>query len=184
MNRRGSLFQKTSRWMTTCVAVACLGGTLSLQGCGFQLRGMSGNTQMKVQQIDLVMADDTPQSGLARNLRARLSSAGVAQSSAAEYRLNVAAPRYVETTIGYNSSSNREREITLTVPYTLQRTSDGAYVSMQESIQSRGTYQTNDHQLLQRDDQQARVRDNITDDAAAQLVERLRALGETTTPHS
>lgn len=178
MNRRGSLFHTSSRLATACMMTVCLAGALQLQGCGFQLRGTSGNTQMKVQQIDLVLAEDTPQNTLARNVRARLASAGVSQSAAAAYRLNIAAPQYRETTVGYTGSSTREREITLTVPYTLQRTSDGAYISLNEQILSRGTYQTNDHQLLQQDDQQARIRNTITDDAAAQLVERLRALGE------
>lgn len=181
MNTRSSFFGTASRRLGLGLSALTLGGTLMLAGCGFQLRGLSNATRLQIQQIDLAITNDTPQNTLARDLRERLLSAGVRESAQADYRLNVAETRINETSVGYSGSSDQEREVTLIVPYTLQRVSDGAYVTGQERIMTRGTYQTSDHQLLQRDDQRARVEITITDEAAAQLVERLRTLNDTGT---
>ena len=179
MNTRSSFFGTATRRLALGMSALALGGTLALSGCGFQLRGLSSTTRLQIQQIDLAITNDTPQNALARDLRERLLSAGVRESSQAHYRLNVAETRLNESSVGYSGSSDQEREVTLTVPYTLQRVSDGAYVTGQERIITRGSYQTSDHQLLQRDDQRARVEVTITDEAAAQLVERLRTLNDT-----
>lgn len=178
MNTRSSFFSIATRRLAFSLSALTLGGTLLLSGCGFQLRGLSDNTRLQIQQIDLAITNDTPQNTLARDLRERLVSAGVSESRQAAYRLNVSATRLVETNVGYSGSSDQEREVTLVVPYTLQRSSDGAYITGQERITTRGTYQTSDRQLLQRDDQRSRVEVTITDEAAAQLVERLRTLND------
>lgn len=178
MNNRSSFFSTTARRALLCVGTLALGSTLVLSGCGFQLRGLSQDTRLRIQQIDLAITNDTPQNVLARDLRQRLISAGVQESRQAHYRLNVAATHLSENNVGYSGSSDQERQVTLTVPYTLQRVNDGAYLTGQESIVTRDTYQTTDHQLLQRDDQRARVEGVITNEAAAQLVERLRTLND------
>lgn len=179
MNTRSSFFGTATRRLALGLSALTLGGTLMLAGCGFQLRGLSSSTRLQIQQIDLAITNDTPQNRLARDLREHLLSAGVRESSAASYRLNVAETRISESSVGYSGSSDQEREVTLTVPYTLQRVSDGAYITGQERITTRGSYQTSDRQLLQRDDQRAHVEITITDEAAAQLVERLRTLNDT-----
>lgn len=179
MTIRSSFLSTVSRRIATSASALLLGGTLVLSGCGFQLRGLSSATRLQIQQIDLAITNDTPQNALARDLRERLLSAGVKESTQAHYRLNIAATRINESSVGYSGSSDQEREVTLVVPYTLQRVSDGAYITGQERIVTRGSYQTSDHQLLQRDDQRARVEVTITDEAAAQLVERLRTLNDT-----
>ena len=160
------------------LGITAFSSALVLSGCGFQLRGLSQETRLRIQHIDLAIADDTPQNALARDLRQRLISAGVQENSHAHYRLNVAAVSIAETNVGYSGSSDQERQVTLSVPYTLQRVNDGAYLTGQERIVTYGTYQTSDHQLLQRDDQRARVEGVITDEAASQLVERLRTLSD------
>lgn len=151
--------------------------TLTLSGCGFQLRGVGEGSGPIVQHLQLNIQSDTPQNQLARELRQRLETAGVSIDDSANLELNVGTPSYDESQIGYGGSGgNQERNIALRVPYSVQRMSDGAYVIDGQVVQVNGTYNTSTSQLLQRDQEREQLQRRLSREAASQLVERLRAI--------
>ncbi|MGJ8515250.1 LPS assembly lipoprotein LptE [Carnimonas bestiolae] len=149
---------------------------LTLSGCGFQLRGIDNESRPIVQHLQLNIQGDTPQNAVARELRQRLETAGVSVDSSASLELNVGAPEYDESQVGYGGSGgNQERNISLRVPFSVQRTTDGAYVIDGQVVQVNGTYNTSTSQLLQRDQERDQLQRRLSREAASQLVERLRA---------
>lgn len=162
-------------------ALAASLSAIALAGCGFHLQGLGENSIPMVKSLQLDISGDTPQNLVARDLRQDLDTAGVSVQDQAPLQMNVGTPDYQESQMGYGGSGgNQQRDIVLEVPYSIQRTSDGAYVTNQQHVQVRGSYNTSTNQLLQRDHDRDALKTSLARQAASLLVERLRAASTST----
>ncbi|WP_158701046.1 LPS-assembly lipoprotein LptE [Phytohalomonas tamaricis] len=158
--------------------LTCLAGittALVLSGCGFQLRGY-GAPELSIERLALSAADTGPRAQLTQRVSQTLESAGVTLDDSAPLRLNLGEAKTTERELSFGDAGNQEREVTLTLPFSVQRVSDGAYLLDQQQVESRGTFYTSSDQLLSRDDQREELLEDLRDDAARRLLERLRNL--------
>ncbi|WP_146908191.1 LPS-assembly lipoprotein LptE, partial [Halomonas halophila] len=103
---------------------------LTLGGCGFRLRGFDEPA------LDLEALAVAGASGeFSRQVTRRLESAGVAVRDDAPMVLNLGAERIEEQRLGVLSSGSQERELTLSVPFSVQRRRDGAYRLDQQVVE-------------------------------------------------
>ncbi|OHV12322.1 LPS assembly lipoprotein LptE [Kushneria phosphatilytica] len=171
MNRRSLL---------AALAVGAL--TAGLAGCGFQLRGLGSGGELDLQRIALSSAESGPRDHLTREVRQALTEAGVTISDQAPRRLNLGKPDQQETELTYGDAGNQERQVTLTLPFSVQRTSDNAYLLSQQEVSVDGTYYTSEDQLLARDEQRHQLEQQLRRELAQRLIDRLRALDDKATP--
>lgn len=164
MNRRTFL----TRTLALPVAVTLGAG---LAGCGFQLRGMERQA-LGIDALTLA-APETP---LTDSVRRELESAGTALAEEAPLRLNLGAERIEETSLRGGDMVNDEIELRLTAPFSVQRTSDSAYLLDQQRLEVVTTYLVNNDNPLVRDEQRDAALANLRQSATRQLLERLRAL--------
>lgn len=147
---------------------------LILAGCGFQLRGTGPGSSLSMSELTLDTADG-PTSELTREISQELNSAGVTLTEQAPWRLNLGSESIQERELTFGEAGTQERQLTLTVPWSLQRVSDGAYLASQEDLTVQGTFYTSSDQLLTRDDARNTLRTQLRQDAARRLIDRLQA---------
>ncbi|CAM3305825.1 LPS assembly lipoprotein LptE [Halomonas lysinitropha] len=147
------------------------GASLALAGCGFRLRGLD---QPVVARDALALAGTD--SELARQAARRLERAGTRVHDRAALVLNLGAERFRERRLSVLDSGPRELEISLEVPFSVQRRADGAYLIDQQRLEVSERITVNDDQLLAQDDLREATHDRLRDDAVRQLMDRLRAL--------
>ncbi|WP_168709052.1 LPS-assembly lipoprotein LptE [Onishia niordana] len=152
-------------------AVSTLG--LGLVGCGFQLRGY-GEDLPTLEALALAGANDD----LAPIVRDALTRAGTRVDSTAPLRLNLGRANISETNQGLPGAGSRDVELTLTVPYSVQRQSNEAYLIDQQTLTVRERISVNDNELLAQDDARRAARETLRETAARRLLERLRPLAE------
>ena len=92
--------------------------------------------------------------------------------------LNLGNETYSERRLGGLDSGPRELELTLEVPFSVQRRADGAYLLDQQRLAVSERLTVNDDELLSQDAEREAVRERLRDEAARQLLDRLRALSE------
>ncbi len=150
-----------------------LAGTagLTLAGCGFRLRGLD-DASPPLAEVRLA----GPDSDLARRLRRRLEAAGTRVHEGAELTLNLGEPQFESRRLSVLDSGPRDEELILTVPYSVQR-DDGAYLLDQQRLTVSRRDSVDDGDLLNRDTRREESRDELLDEAAERLLDRLRALG-------
>nr|WP_298415772.1 LPS assembly lipoprotein LptE [uncultured Halomonas sp.] len=144
---------------------------IALTGCGFQLRGLEQQA-LGFDTLDL----NAPPTAFTDELKRRFAIEGVALTDDAPLRLNIGSPRTSEVALGGGDLNYEEVELNLTVPFSVQRSSDNAYMLDQQVIQVVTTYQTSDGNLLVRDDLRDQTVKTLQRDAIRQLLERLRTL--------
>ncbi|SHE87584.1 LPS-assembly lipoprotein [Modicisalibacter ilicicola DSM 19980] len=166
---------KRRTFLNRSLLLLLAGGTAgaTLAGCGFRLRGLNEPAL----ELDRLSLNATP-SSFTDNLRRELESAGVELTEEAPLRLNLGAERLQEVALGGGDLNYEETELRLTVPFSVQRQEDGAYLLDQQRIEVATTYQASDGNLLVRDDLRLEAVDSLYRDATRQLLERLRALGQ------
>ncbi|SEK48298.1 LPS assembly lipoprotein LptE [Halomonas daqiaonensis] len=147
------------------------GASLALAGCGFRLRGFD----QPVVAID-ALAVEGADSELARRVTRRLESAGTRVHDQAALVLNLGTENFRERRLSVLDSGHRDLEMTLAVPFSVQRRADGAYLLDQQRLEVSEHLTVNDDQLLAQDDLREETRDRLRDDAVSQLMNRLRAL--------
>lgn len=147
------------------------GASLALAGCGFRLRGFD----QPVVAIE-ALALEGEDSELARLVARRLEDAGTRMDGQAERVLNLGAERFSERRLSVLDSGPRELEMTLEVPFSVQRRADGAYLLDQQRLEVSERLTVNDDELLAQDDLREATRERLRDQAARQLMDRLRAL--------
>lgn len=147
------------------------GASLALAGCGFRLRGL----EQPVVTID-ALAVDGPDSELARRVTRRLERAGTRVHDQAALVLNLGAERFRERRLSVLDSGPRDLEVTLAVPFSVQRRADGAYLLDQQRLEVSERLTVNDDELLTQDDLREATRDRLRNEAVRQLMDRLRAL--------
>lgn len=147
------------------------GASLALAGCGFRLRGLD-QTVMPIEALAL----EGPDSELARHVARRLEQAGTQIDDQAAQVLNLGAETVRERRLSVLDSGHQEREMTLTVPFSVQRRADSAYLLDQQQLNVSERLTVNDDQLLTQDDLREDARDRLREAAARQLMDRLHAL--------
>ncbi|MDZ7853145.1 MAG: hypothetical protein U5L98_10995 [Halomonas sp.] len=147
------------------------GASLALAGCGFRLRGLD-QPMLASDALALEGAD----SELARQAARRLVRAGTRIDDQAALVLNLGRETFRERRLSVLDSGPRELEISLEVPFSVQRRDDGAYLLDQQRLEVSERITVNDDQLLAQDDLREATHDRLRDNAVRQLMERLRAL--------
>ncbi|MBB3140041.1 LPS-assembly lipoprotein LptE [Halomonas organivorans] len=144
---------------------------LMLSGCGFRLRGLD-QPAMGLKALAIAGTDDA----FARLAAERLASAGVAVRDDAPLVLNLGAERIDERRLGVLDSGSQERELTLRVPFSVQRRADGAYRLDQQVVEVSERFTVSDDNLLASDDLREAASERLRRDAVRRLMDRLRAL--------
>ncbi|MGC3872461.1 LPS assembly lipoprotein LptE [Halomonas sp. GXIMD04776] len=164
MKRRTFLVRSLSLLAMSTTGVA-------LSGCGFQLRGLDQQA-LGFDTLDL----NAPPTAFTDELKRRLNSDGVTLTDDAPLRLNVGSTEVKDVALGGGDLNYEEVELNLAVPFSVQRSSDDAYVLDQQVIEVVTTYQASDGNLLVRDDLRSQAVEALQRDAIRQLLERLSAL--------
>lgn len=152
-------------------AVSVLG--LGLSGCGFQLRGY-GESIPALDALALAGANDD----LTPVVRKALTRAGTQIDDQAALRLNLGRATINETNRGMAGAGSRDIDLTLTVPFSVQRQANDAYLLDQQTLNVSERISINDNDLLAQDDTRRAARERLRKAAARQLLERLRPLAE------
>nr|WP_299240835.1 LPS assembly lipoprotein LptE [uncultured Halomonas sp.] len=163
---------KRRTFLTRSLNLLAIGSAgITLASCGFQLRGLDQQA-LGFDALDL----NAPPSAFTDELKRRLANDGVALTDDAPLRLNIGNPRTSEVALGGGDLNYEEVELNLAVPFSVQRSSDNAYVVDQQVIEVVTTYQASDGNLLVRDDLRDQAMETLQRDAVRRLLERLRTL--------
>ena len=107
-----------------------------------------------------------------------LTRAGTQIDDQAELRLNLGRATINETNRGLAGAGSRDIDLTLTVPFSVQRQANDAYLLDQQTLNVSERISINDNDLLAQDDTRRAARERLREAAARQLLERLRPLAE------
>lgn len=147
--------------------------SLALAGCGFRLRGLD-QPLLSLDSIRLTAVD----SPLVPVVRETLENADTRIADDAPLRLNLGIETFHESQRTFGSAASREIEMTLTVPFSVQRQHDNAYLLDQQQLETSTNFSVSLDNLLAYDDLHEEARQQLRRDAATQLLDRLRALDE------
>ncbi|GAB2784924.1 hypothetical protein GCM10027040_08790 [Halomonas shantousis] len=142
-----------------------------LSGCGFHLRGLGASTQT-LPALDLE-GDVSP---LTDTVVTALERSGARLDEQAAIRVNLGEEQIIQQRLTSNDTGSQERRLILRAPFSVQRVADGAYLLDQQWLEVSNTVLVSDENLLARDDQLEDAIHQLRQEAARQLVERLRAL--------
>ncbi|NIC38047.1 hypothetical protein HBJ58_15325 [Halomonas desiderata] len=151
--------------------VMAAGAAMTLTGCGFRLRGFD-TPELAVDELAIAGND----SELARLTAERLSSLGTRVHANAPLVLNLGPENFGERQLSVLDSGPQEREMTLSVPFSVQRRSDGAYRLPQQRLEVATRFTVSDDNLLAQDDIREEARQELRHEALRRLFDRLRAL--------
>ena len=147
------------------------GAALALTGCGFRLRGFD-SSGLVVDELALAGTE----SELSRLAEQRLTRAGTHVHGAAPLVLNLGPENFREHRLSVLESGPQEREMRLSVPFSVQRRSDNAYRLAEQQIEVTTRFVTSDANLLTQDDLREEARLELRREALRRLLERLRTL--------
>jgi LPS-assembly lipoprotein len=145
--------------------------TLALAGCGFRLRGLDGPGKV-IDELDLA----GPDSDVLRLTEERLEAAGTRVHDGAPRVLNLGKEDFRERRLSILATGPREIEASLTLPFSLQRRRDGAYLLDQQRIEVSTRFTLSDDNLLSQDDLRQEARTQLQEEAVRRLLDRLGAL--------
>lgn len=156
-------------------AIAALGLSLAIAGCGFQLRGTAVN-EINLRQLHVVSQDS--HSELAEQLRERLRNDGVQLGSAAPWHLQLIEERWNSRTLARaNRNSTTERELELVVRYALSNTQGDVLLGPDQlSVQRILLVDGNNFTAV--DEEEQMLRREMRNDLLQQLNLRLSRLDE------
>ena len=147
------------------------GAGMALAGCGFRLRGLE-TPVLSLDSIALVAAD----SDLTPAVQAALARANTVIRDDAPLRLNLGSESFSESRRTFGSAASREIEMTLRAPFSVQRQRDNAYLLDQQQLEVSTNFSISDDNLLAQDDIRQEARQELREEAARRLLDRLRAL--------
>lgn len=147
------------------------GASLALAGCGFRLRGMD-TASLPFASLAVDGADD----GFSRLAVERLRAANVSVDEAAPQVLNLGPESFGEQRLSVLTSGHQAYDMTLEVPFSVQRRDDGAYLLDQQRLEVQERLTLSSDNLLSVDDRRTEVQRRLRRKAVDQLLERLRAL--------
>lgn len=145
--------------------------SLALSGCGFRLRGFGEPTAV-INELALSGSD----SDLSRLTRKRLEDSGTRVHDGAVRVLNLGQEETQRRNLSVLDSGPREEEMTLIVPFSVQRRRDGAYLLDQQQLEVSTRYTVSDANLLTQDDLREEARQALREAAVRRLLDRLRSL--------
>ncbi|WP_158772821.1 LPS-assembly lipoprotein LptE [Cobetia sp. L2A1] len=148
-----------------------VGMTLTLSGCGFQLRGVD-SAPMAITQLDV----NSSNSETHRTLREALERADIDLSDNAPLKLNLGKVSEKVHQITWGDAGSIKRELTYHLVYSVQRKSDGAYLANQQELEANSYYYTNDDSLLNSDEVRERAGQENNSELSRQLLERLHTI--------
>lgn len=146
---------------------------LGVSGCGFHLRGLN-TPVLTLDSLALNAADGE----LIPVVREALENAGTRIDERAPLQLNLGQERFQEASLTHGDAGSQDVELRLTAPFSVQRTTDGAYLLNQQQLDVVTTISVSDDELLAQEDIRAEAQEQLRRDAARQLIERLRPLAE------
>lgn len=149
------------------------GAALALAGCGFRLRGFD-TPGLAVDELALA-GDD---SELARLVAERLASLGTRVHDDAAQILNLGPETFRERQLSVLDSGPQEREMTFSVPFSIQRRSDGAYRLAERHLEVLTRFTVSDDNLLAQDDLREEARRELRQEAMRRLFDSLRTLNQ------
>ncbi|MCI0508692.1 LPS-assembly lipoprotein [Chromohalobacter marismortui] len=152
-------------------ALIVLATTMLLAGCGFQLRGI-GDNAFDVPTVAL----SAPQGELRDAVVQALEGARAGPREDASLRVNLGEERISETSLTIGNSGSQQRRLTLSVPFSVQRSEDNAYVLDQQTLETSTTLSVDNDNLLSQGELRNEALASLRQEAARQLVNRLRAL--------
>ncbi|SEM94855.1 LPS-assembly lipoprotein LptE [Halomonas caseinilytica] len=147
------------------------GVSLALAGCGFRLRG-TGSAALPFTSL----AVDGTGDDVSRLAIERLQAAGVSVDEAAPQVLNLGPEAFGEQRLSVLDSGRQEYDMSLSVPFSIQRRDDGAYRLAQQHVEVQERFTLSSNNLLSEDDRREAVRRRLRQKAVDQLLDRLRAL--------
>lgn len=150
-----------------------VGASLALAGCGFRLRGLD-TPEAVLPELALAGSE----SDLSRLTAERLESAGTRIHPGAPLVLNLGNEAFRERRLSVLESGPREVELELSVPFSVQRRSDGAYLLDQQRLEVSTRFTVNDDDLLSQDDIREEAREQLRREAVNRLLDRLRAVAD------
>ncbi|MCK0746317.1 LPS assembly lipoprotein LptE [Chromohalobacter nigrandesensis] len=145
--------------------------TTLLAGCGFQLRGLDA-TALDVPSLTLSSPDGRFEDAVEQALK----GTGTTLEDDAPLRVNLSEEQIRETRLTQGAGGNQERRLTLSVPFSVQRSEDNAYLLDQQTLEASTTLSVDNNNLLSQDELRDEALDSLRQQAARQLVDRLRAL--------
>lgn len=149
------------------------GASLALAGCGFHLRGY-GRSTLRLEALAIAGS----QSEFRQVAMERLEAAGTRVRDDAPLVLNLGAEAIEERSLSVLDSGSQEHEMTLRVPFSVQRRADGAYRLDQQALEVSERFDVSEDNLLAGDEQREAVKERLRREAARQLLDRLRPLAE------
>ncbi|MDI5934193.1 LPS assembly lipoprotein LptE [Halomonas kalidii] len=150
-----------------------VGASLALAGCGFRLRGL-GTPEAVLPELALA----GPESDFSRLTAERLESAGTRIHAGAPLVLNLGDEAIRERRLSVLESGPREVELELSVPFSVQRRSDGVYLLDQQRLEVSTRVTVSDDDLLSQDDILEETREQLRREAVNRLLDRLRAVAD------
>lgn len=158
---------------TLCKYILTLGSASLLTGCGFRLRGHDAPVSL-LQEITL---EGAPGSLLDR-LAVRFENNGTVVNETAPWILTLGQEHIEDRNLSLLQAGNQQHEMTLRVTIAVQRRSDGAYRLPSEEVHIRDTYMLNDDNLLAAADYRGEMRNQLREQAAQHILQRLNNLSE------
>ncbi|MHB0777420.1 LPS-assembly lipoprotein LptE [Halomonas sp. WWR20] len=147
--------------------------TFLLSGCGFHLRGLDASAPTPP-ALDL-HADASPLRDVVRDT---LENAEVRLDDQAAIRANLGEERILQQRLTANDTGSQERRLILRAPFSVQRVADGAYLLDQQWLEVSDTVLVSNDNLLARDELVEEATARLRQDAARELLNRLRALND------
>ncbi|SDJ38510.1 LPS assembly lipoprotein LptE [Billgrantia gudaonensis] len=148
------------------------GGTaLALTGCGFRLRGF-GESGTVIDELELA----GPESELSRQLAERLRRDGTRLHAQAPWILTLGRPALDERRLSVLDAGSQEHEMVLSLPFSVQRRSDGAFVLPEQMLEVSERFTVSDDNLLAQEEIRREAETALHREAIRQLLERLRGL--------
>ncbi|MCE8019807.1 hypothetical protein HOP51_06700 [Halomonas sp. MCCC 1A11036] len=148
-----------------------VGAAMVLTGCGFRLRGFD-TSGLALEELALA-GDD---SELARLVEERLVAVGTQVHDNAPLVLNLGPETFRERQLSVLDSGPQEREMSLTVSFSVQRRNDGAYRLSEQRLEVSTRFTVSDDNLLAQDELREEARQELRQEAQRRLFERLRSL--------
>ncbi|WP_110687595.1 LPS assembly lipoprotein LptE [Salinicola aestuarinus] len=143
----------------------------TLAGCGFQLRGLN-QPVLGLSEVAL----STNVSPFSETVRRAIERTDTEIVDSADLRINLGDERISETRLTLADSGSRETRLVLTAPYSVQRTSDGAYLLNQEQLDVSTNTLISTDDIYSRDELRDEAIQRLRRDAAEQLITRLATL--------
>lgn len=147
------------------------GAALTLVGCGFRLRGFD-TPGLAITELTLAGSN----SEFYRLTEERLMRAGTQVHDRATLILNLGPENFREHRLSVLESGPQEHEMRLTVPYSVQRRSDNAYLLAEQRLEVSTRLTLSDTNLLAQDELREEARRELREEALRRLLERLRTL--------